>query len=205
MNEMEIIYSFLSGKLQYKEFIENVNEKIFEYLDKIYQCKYKEGLIEHEDYNNFPNFRSIFDWCISCGGGFFSKASLYDEIYNIIIFIDSNIKKYSKYDEDYELALDCIPEYLDGEEASAYIDREIFSKIPLSFSKKEKKKFIKGECKKLFHIEGNKIPHWVQSCEWPIRNGYPCKYLNCKKNNDMVQFIFQDINTKKEIIIVQYF
>lgn len=205
MNEKEIIYNFISGKLQYKDFLKNVNGRVLEYLDKIYQNKYLKGLIEKEDYMNFPNFNSLYDWCISCGGGFFSKASLYDEVYNIIVFVDPNVEKYLKYDEDYELALDSVPEYLDGEEACAFIDMEIFSKLPLNLTKSEKKKFIKSECKRLFHIDGNKIPHWIQSCEWPIRNGSPCKYLKCKKEGDMAQFIFQDISTKEEIIIVQYF
>ena len=39
MNEKEIIYNFISGKLQYKDFLKNVNGRVFEYLDKIYQLK----------------------------------------------------------------------------------------------------------------------------------------------------------------------
>mgnify|MGYP003550151525 FL=1 len=105
MNEKEIIYNFISGNLQYKDFLENVNERVFEYLDNIYQNKYLKGLIEKEDYMNFPTFKSLYDWCISCGGGFFSKASLYDEVYNIIVFVDPNVEKYLKYDEDYEFMM----------------------------------------------------------------------------------------------------
>ena len=205
MNEKKIIYNFISGKLQYKDFLECVNERVFEYLDKIYQNKYQKGLIEKEDYMHFPNFKCLYDWCISCGGGFFSKASLYDEVYNIIVFVDSNVKKYLKYDEDYELALDSIPEYLDGEEACAFIDSEIFSKLPLNLSKIEKKKFIKNKCKELFHIEGNKYPRWIQSAEWPIRNGTPCKYIKQRKIGEKIQYIFQDINSDEEILIEQYY
>ena len=44
MNEKEIIYNFISGNLQYKDFLENVNERVFEYLDNIYQNKYLKNI-----------------------------------------------------------------------------------------------------------------------------------------------------------------
>lgn len=157
------------------------------------------------EYKNFPNFKNIYEWCISCGGGFFTKVSLYDEIYSLMLFKNPNLKKYSKYDDDYYLSLDYIPEYLDGEEVSIYIEKEIFNKIPLNFTKAQKKKYIKEECKKLFHIEGNKFPRWAQSCEWPLRNGIPCKYIKQRKIGEMFQYYFLDVITNEEIIIEQYY
>ena len=195
----------MSGKLQYKEFIVIINENIIKYLNEIYQNKYQKGLIEKEDYINFPNFKSLYDWCISCGGRFFTKATLYDEVYNLMVFINPSIERYLKYDEDHDLATECIPDYLDAEEASVYIDEEIFSKIPSDLSKSQKKKYIMNECKRLFHIENNKYPHWVQSSEWPVRNNKPLKYIKRIKKDDLVIIVFEDVDTKEQVFIEQFY
>ena len=90
-------------------------------------------------------------------------------------------------------------------EATLFIEKEIFSKLPLNISKTEKKKFIKNRFKELFHIEWNKYPRWIQSAEWPIRNDTPCKYIKQRKIGEKIQYIFQDINSGEKILIEQFY
>lgn len=207
MNTKKIIEDYLSGAIQYDEFIAEVDKckDIINYLDEIYQERYREGIVDEAIYKHHPNFKAVYDWCLLCGGGFFTKSSLYDKVYELIHYKNNSLKYYTKYHDDFNLSLGCIPQYLDGDTSSVFIENEIMSKIPENLTKSQKIKFVKSECKRLFNIEGNKYPHWVQSCEWPIINNTPCKYLRSKRKGDMVEFIFEDPVTKNEIKVVQYY
>ena len=200
-----LIKNYIEGIVDYIEFISNIDADSNEYLDELYQKKHKMGLINEAIYEKFPNFQKKFEWCINCGGGFFSKSSLYNLVYDLILIDFPNCKKYLKYEQNFNLSLSAIPDYLDGDEASKYIEDNIFSKIPLDLSRSKQIKFIKEQCKKDFFIEGNKIPHWVQSCEWPIRNNKPCKYLGNKRKGDLVEFLFEDIDTHNTFVVKQYY
>ena len=80
-----------------------------------------------------------------------------------------------------------------SDEAGEYIEREIIDKLPIHLSESQRKKYVKD------------YPHWVQESEWPIKNGKPLRYIGSKRSGDLVQFIFDEIETKKQVIIEQYY
>ena len=67
------------------------------------------------------------------------------------------------------------------------------------------KKYVKDRCKTLFYLEKKHYPHWVQESEWPIKNGKPLRYIGSKRSGDLVQFIFDEVDTKEQVIIEQYY
>ena len=92
-----------------------------------------------------------------------------------------------------------------SDEAGEYIEREIIDKLPIHLSESQRKKYVKDRCKTLFYLEKKHYPHWVQESEWPIKNGKPLRYIGSKRSGDLVQFIFDEIETKKQVIIEQYY
>lgn len=70
------------------------------------------------------------------------------------------------------------------------------------FDKKKGKQFIKDN-----FIYKKYKPRWIQSCEWPIRNNKPCKFLyqsGFPYRNDYIEYHFCDENNE-EIVIEQYY
>lgn len=65
-------------------------------------------------------------------------------------------------------------------------------------------KWYKNKFLELFRYE--KIPpQWVQCPEWPIINGCPLFFKSQKEDGELVQYIFYDPRTSKEVILEQYY
>lgn len=69
-------------------------------------------------------------------------------------------------------------------------------------------KFInaaKQELRTRFHLGPRKYPHWIQEPEWPMGKHSPMLYVTQRSNGELVEFIFQDIDTEEQRIIKQYY
>lgn len=205
MNIKQFILDFLSCRITFDEFIKDCNEEVLEYMNEQYLLAYDKGLITDITFKHYQTFQSLYKCHLDVGLSFSGKSSLYKFIYNCMLVSDETIEYCSKYEELSLLSIKSIPDYLDGEEACKYIEKEIIEKLPSDLSLSKKIKIIRQECKKLFHIEGHKIPHWAQSSEWPVKNGKPLKYLRSKKDGDLVTFIFEDVDTKEITEVEQFF
>lgn len=202
---MENIILFLNGNKSIEDFLNDLSEENLICLNKFYEIAHSDGIISSTTYDRNPSFNNLLEELVDYGLDFSVKSTIYDFTYEIVNHQGIDIKYYEKYKEQSLLSIKYIPDYLNGGEASKFIEEEIFSKMPNNLSKKDIAKYIKEECKKLFHIEGNKFPRWAQSCEWPLRNGIPCKYIKQRKIGEMVQYYFLDVITNEEIIIEQYY
>ena len=65
--------------------------------------------------------------------------------------------------------------------------------------------FIRNELRSLFHIEGKKHPNWIEKGEWPMGKNSPMKYIYSRKKNDLKVYVFEDIDTKEQREITQYY
>ena len=202
---MENIMSFLNGNKLIEDFLKDLSDEIINCLNTFYKKAYMDGVISKITYERHPTFSHLLDYFINYGLTFSTKSSIYDFIYKIVINQKLTIKYYDKYKKDSILAIKAIPDYLDGKETNTFIEKEVFSKIPNGLSESNIIKYIKEECKRLFHIDGKKVPRWIQSAEWPLKSGTPCKFIKQRKNGEQVQYVFIDVISNEEIIIEQYY
>lgn len=64
---------------------------------------------------------------------------------------------------------------------------------------------VKKELREQFHITPRKYPKWIQEPEWPMGKNSPMMYITQQKNGELVEFIFQDVDTKEEKTVKQYY
>ena len=203
MDKKIVIEEYLQGNISYNDFLKSLDKELIDILNKRYSDAIKNNIFSYSTYTHYETFQKLLNHSLSISDVFCKKYSVYDIVYKC--FGENNIKYFEKYKKNYEIALDAIPEYLASDEASEYIEREIIDKLPIHLSESKRKKYVKDRCKTLFCLEKNHYPHWVQESEWPIKNGKPLRYIGSKRSGDLVQFIFDEIETKKQVIIEQYY
>ena len=198
---------FLTSEISYKEFVNLYfsNQYLRNYYDRL--SKELNRINPNESvyryYRDFEEFVTIF---YKNGRGNFSTITqLYEDIYKMECVFHQDVPFTSRYPEWSLLSIEAIPDYAEGDEATEFIEKEIFEKIPEDLSEAKKVKWCKEQVKHLFHIEGNKYPHWVQSGEWPMINNKPGMYVGRKRDHDKVDFIFEDPETKEQRIVTQYY
>ncbi len=55
------------------------------------------------------------------------------------------------------------------------------------------------------HIVPRKVPTWVQEPDWPMGKNSPMEYIDRKKDGDLVQFRFRDVDTGEKKIVEQFY
>lgn len=195
---------YLICEISYEEFINNLNDDVLNYLDEGYQKAYKNGKIHEMTYSRHINFKDYYHF-IQNFSVFDKKSELYNMVYLCMRSLGHEVNFNDKYTKLSIFAINAIPEYCDSEEASEFIEKEIINKLPMDISEEKRVKLCKQKCKELFHIENNKYPRWVQSSEWPVRNNKPLKYIKRIKKDDLVVFVFEDVDTKEQVLIEQFF
>ena len=114
---------------------------------------------------------------------------------------NDNIKVDETLRTKFDFLLTTCPDYIGGEEVEAVIENLLNVNPDIS------KKQFKEEIKNLFNIEKGKYPKWLQSPEWPVsKNGKPMKFIKqvSDKKTGITQYVFEDIDTKKETTIEQF-
>lgn len=203
MDKKIVIEEYLKGNITYDDFLKSLDEELIVFLNKRYLEAVKKNFFSKSIFSHYPTFQKLLNYSLSISDVFCKKYSVYDIVYKC--FGENRIKYFDKYKLNYELALDAIPEYLASDETSEYIEREIIEKIPTHLSETKRKKYVKDSCKAFFHIKGKHYPHWIQESEWPIKNEKPLRYIGSKRSGDLVQFIFEEVDTKEQVIIEQYY
>lgn len=95
-------------------------------------------------------------------------------------------------------------EYLGGTEVDELIQEVLYRKTEgISVAK-----FIntaKQELRTLFHLAPRKFPRWIQAPEWPMGRKSPMMFVKQQRSGELVEFLFQDVDTKEQRIVKQYY
>ena len=121
-------------------------------------------------------------------------------------FPDIQISPDTRVSTMHELSLAAVPSYIGGSEVlQSNIIGILLESVPLDLPLPKQKQLAKERIKKAFHIEGNRHPYWIQSPEWPMRNGVPMRYLRTEKvNSEHKRHIFQDIENGESRIVEDF-
>lgn len=133
-------------------------------------------------------------------------ATAYNLIYNLFHSDLPEVEHSEYYSNIFDVALDSIPEAIDGPEVGAVIFDIIVSTEGMP--KTKRKKAVKEKVFEAFHlIENPKKPNWAQGADWPLgSNGKPMRFIErSKKKGELVCFTFEDVDTLERRIIEQYY
>lgn len=114
------------------------------------------------------------------------------------------VERASWYSEVSLLAMDTVPEAVDSLEAGELLFGMM--EKAMEMPKKERKAFVKGQVAQAFHLnEVKKKPQWLQSSEWPVRNGRPLRFVLQKIEEDggLAHYVFEDPETREWTVVMQ--
>lgn len=218
---MQIVFDFVEGKVSFDEFWNawTTQPEIGQWLDQVADlCAMPAPPGEGIPYSAYRASIKKF-----CGGSVvrFLKKQLYStteyvpqkSIIQSAIFCGvvvalttsyHDIKPTDFYLREREFYFLSIGDAIGGYEVDAYIDM-ILQKFPPSMGKTKRIKAAKENLKLAFHIEGGKFPHWAQEADWPMGKNSPMEYLSQRKDGELVELRFRDVDTGEERVVEQFY
>lgn len=227
----QYVINFVEGKVPPKEFIKNCesDSTIFNWIQSIVplgKTCYKHTLVEEVLESESKNTRCIeeivpYDIRIVWKNlvynnldkkyvGLGDILNIHGELTKLIkeVFPNEKIKEDKTIENKFNFLLVACPEYIGGIEVEENgILEKLIEELPSNLSKMNKMKLFKAEVRKLFHIEKNRYPRWLQEPDWPLsKSGKPMKFVGQeKKSNDRgYEYIFEDTDTEEIRRIEQF-
>ncbi len=221
------LIDFVEGRIRVQEFIQQceINPRILDYVTSI--AGQDEKLYEHlwviddNGHGKFIHKEIPYDarkylheeLKPNCGGVLGTYLNIHNHFSRILIsaFPNEEIKKDISLKNKHTFMLEACPEYIEGQEVSEILNN-LLSEIPDNLSKTKRIKQFKDKVKKMFHIEGNKYPRWIQGGDWPISSsGKPMKFIEQKrkkgqKHDELLYtfYVFEDVDTGEQRVIEQF-
>lgn len=128
----------------------------------------------------------------------------FNVIAGVLLIAYPDITPTSYYEQETDFLLSVIGDYIGGNEVEACIN-ELLDSFPPSMPKTKRKKEAKSALRELFHIEGQKYPIWAQEAEWPMGESSPMAFVSRKRNGELVEFTFKDVDTDQIRVVVQFY
>lgn len=111
----------------------------------------------------------------------------------------------TRFHREYSFQLDVCPEYYEGPEVNAAISEKLQEIFYSGGTMAARKQAARAWVKEYFHIEGKKRPYWAQGGEWPMGKNSPMQYISRKRDGELVQLLFRDVDTGEERIVEQFY
>jgi len=196
---VRIMTEFVEGKISVADFkIEfDYNPDIERALLNDPKCPQRTSYL-HSGEGNIVRFLKSQNWLSASG-----QLNISGEISRFLLRYDYPFIPTDQYSERFKFLLDVQPSWLDILDEK-FLDNNIIAKIPKEIkSKTGKIKWSKNKLKELFTYETT-YPRWIQSPEWPIKDGVPLHFVRQSKNKEITQFHFINKSTNEEVVIEQF-
>lgn len=132
------------------------------------------------------------------------NLNIWSTIRSVYTFYCPEICCTSKYSDAFDLYLDVVKDRYDGPEVRHIVNRVVLDALHLK-TKKERIAQAKRQINELFHVANGKYPRWIQGAEWPMGEYTPMAFISQERRSERINYIFEDVDTKKKITVVQYF
>lgn len=202
MDNIEILKSFVSGKITIEEFKEIYHSN--KSLQDLLQDKLPQSMLINIDIKaNSNNINEVLhkkSW--NTKGG---QCSIHGFIEMWLKGNHIDIIPTTIYDDEYKFLISIMPNYINGGKAETLID-EIVKSVPEDIGRTKRIKTIKEKIKEAFHLQDGKRPIWPQDTEWPFsKTVKPLKYISRRTDGDLVQLTFKDVDTGELVIVEDYY
>lgn len=133
-------------------------------------------------------------------------STAYNMLYNLFHDLLPDVEHSNYYAEIAELSLDTVSDVYDSPE----VGNVLFTIITTTegMTKTKRKKAIRDAIADAFHLkETPKKPYWIQDSEWPLgTSSKPMRFIEQnKKKKELVEYIFEDVDTLQRRSITQYY
>ena len=209
---MQRIIDFVSGKLTYAEFEEIFTED--PYIWELAQSLLTEEITQNKDHTFWSrsnrsrlesNHYSVRYACLAFGYDAVGRVVTHRMLSDLVSCQYPDIvlrepPELSAKDLREKLGM----EYLAGTEVDSLID-EVLSRKQEDISAAKFINAAKQELRAAFHLVPRKYPRWIQEPEWPMGINSPMMYIEQRRCGELVEYVFQDVDTHEEKIIKQYY
>lgn len=192
MDHIQLLKGFVEGAISIKEFqrIYESDLELQKYLNDNLPSSIRNYAGIRMSNGDINEVLKRFRW-----GTAFADSSIQDYIGKWLQGNGISFTPTSVYNERFERLLEIMPDYIEGVQAEALVEK-IMQSIPSELSKTKQNQLIKEKIKEAFHLHNGKRPHWVQGSDWPFsETGKPLKYISRKTVGDFTVFLFQDVDT----------
>lgn len=211
---MKIIELMLTGIMEMSDFISLLKSET-EIQNQLNSLIPKDAIVD-KDHNFWKhlsycalsqcqfNFTMYLDKTCRFDGSISDNFNVFGFIHSAYIFFFPEKKCTSKYHDALDLYLDTVVDCFDGPEVRFLIEKIIQEALMVK-TKKQRKAQVQMNIKMQFHQSNSLRPRWIQGPEWPMGSHSPMKFISQKKSGELVEYCFEDVDTKSTRIVKQFF
>ena len=134
------------------------------------------------------------------------NLNIWGAIHAIYSYANPNLPYTTQYYDECHLYLDVVKDIYDGYEVHSLVESIIKSVLNHNTKKGERKRIAREQIVDAFHVENTKVyPPWIQGAEWPMGVNSPMKFLKQKRHKEQVEYLFVDVDTREERVVIQYY
>lgn len=212
---MNIIEQMLTGQMEMSDFVYLLknNEEIKSEINSLIPDQAK-GNREHVFWhkrisytslqNNDFNLLQFLNWLVRFDGSIGDNLNIFSIIQTVYLYHHPDFPCTQKYKEAFDLYLCVVKDCFDGPEVSALVQNVIKNALTVQ-GKGKRIAHARTEILLLFHTENTKKPRWIQGAEWPMGHRSPMRFISQTHKGEAVQYIFEDVDTKRIRVVEQYY
>ena len=148
------------------------------------------------------DFMKFLQWICRFDNTIRDNLNIFGTIQAAYLYHYPDTRCTTRYYDAHGLYLDVIKDCFDGPEVRPIIEDIIQTALKQS-TKKKRVEQAKREVLHSFHISDNKKPRWIQGPEWPCGTNSPMKFISQKRQEEHVQYLFEDVDTNEVCIVTQ--
>ncbi len=215
---MQIVFDFVEGKIPFEEFWNawNTDLEIAHWLDQIDLLAlpapekehsellgYRISIQKHANGHIVPILKKQL-YPDPKSPNKLRQATIFDYIAVAVTTAYPNIQPTNYYWKESDFFFDAVGDSYGGCEVEAYVDK-LLQEFPPTMGKTRRIKAAKEKIREAFHIEGKKYPRWAQDAEWPMGKNSPMEYLSQRRDGELVELRFRDVDTGEVRIVEQFY
>lgn len=219
---MQIVFDFIAGDIPFDEFWDAycADPKIGEWLDSIADFSHEPPPVIAKDRLLYALYRTIalvYDGHVlrmlaespyppkdSYTTIVRRQCGIYNLMLTAILTRYPDAKRTKRYKDDDDYYFKALGRSIGGAEVMSYV-AEVLNKFPRTMKKADRAAAGKEALWKAFHIKDRKFPRWAQEADWPMGKNSPMEYLGQRRDGELVELRFRDVDTGEERTVEQYY
>ena len=129
---------------------------------------------------------------------------LFSLVETAVVAAFPHIKRTKRYKKDHEYLTKAMGQSIGGKEVADYAFA-ILKQFGETMKTIDRIKAGKEALWKAFHIKDRKFPRWAQEADWPMGKNSPMEYLGQRRDGELVELRFRDVDTGEERTVEQFY